>query len=82
MILKGEKLSLKNHSKYNYLDEEKYYYIYHKRLSKIGYSKYYLRMSSGLCLQVYDCYKGLKYYNKHMRSPFLKYTHIIAKIHL
>jgi hypothetical protein len=82
MILKGEKLSLKNCSKYNYLDEEKYYYVYHKRLSKIGYSKYYLRESQDLCLQVYDCHKGLKYYNKHTCCPFLKYVHIIAKIHL
>ena len=66
MILKGEKLSLKNCSKYNYLDDDKYYYIYRRRLSEIGCSKYYLRMSSDLCLRVYDCYKGLKYYNKHI----------------
>lgn len=80
MISKGEKLSLKNCSKYNYLDEDKYYNIYYKRLSEIGRSKYYLRMSWELCLRVCDCYKGIKYYNEHMYYPFAKYVRNIPKI--
>ena len=82
MISKGEKLSLKNCSKYNYLDEDKYYNIYYKRLSEMGYEQYCLRESWALVLPPDNC-EILKYHNRRMfLKPFRKIIHIMSKIHL